>query len=302
MKFIITWALVALAFAFFPNAFAAVERRDNISATVTAAVSLDNNTGLYTYRYTITNYGESPKLLDEFYIPLRGATVLNIVAPAGWEGSVNRSQTLIGWCACREDGFVPPPGYVNDGRGIPSNFAVMPGGTLSGFSFQSAFPPSSGIFYAGGWVPIPVEGVDFPEGQEPVSLDFPMNLLSGSVSGPLKSETIFLGGRRPAVDGFLVFVNFRGGESYASPVIVDILFSQNGETVQQSTFKALLNGVDVTGSFIVMDANRRRAVFEANSSSPLKIGKNTLDTSVEGTVPGATNKATDTERVVFVAR
>lgn len=300
MKFFINLALIFLAF--FSNAFAAVELEKNISATVASTTSFDKDTGLYTYRYAITNYGESPKDVDEFYIPLRGATVLNIVAPAGWRGSVNNAQTMIGWCACEEYGFVPPPGYVEDGRGIPSKFVVKPGVTLSGFSFDSPYPSSPGIFYAGGWVPIPIEGVDFPEGQEPHVPDFPLNLLSGSVAGPLKSDTLYLGGRRPAVDGFLVFLNFRDGESYVSPVIVDILFSQNGENVLQSTFKALLNGVDVTARFMVIDVNRRRAVFEAVAGSPLTVGKNTLATSVDGTVPGSSKKVTDTDRAVFLAR
>lgn len=300
MKFLITSAMLFLAFI--PQSFAAVERENDISANVAVTTSFEKDTGLYTYRYTITNYGESTKLLHSFHIPIRGASVLNIVAPEGWEGSVNQAQTLIGWCACKEEGIVEPPGYVNDGRGLPSKFAVPPGVTLSGFGFQSPYPPSPGIFYAGAWVPIPIEGVDFPAGEEPERADFPMNRLSGAVDGPLKSDVLFMGGRRPAVDGFLVFANLRDGGSYASPVIVDILFSQNGESVLLSTFKASLNGVDITGRFVAVDTNRWRAVFEATAGSPLKVGKNTLATSVIGTVPGSSRKATDTDRVVFVAQ
>lgn len=300
MKFFATCALVLLGFC--GNALAAVERPNDIRATVNGTTSFDNNTGLYTYRYSVTNYGDSPKPVHEFHIPLRGATILNIASPAGWEAALNRAQTMVGWCACKEEGFVPPAGYVNDGRGIPSQYVVMPGTTLSGFSFQSPYPPSSGIFYAGGWVPIPVEGIDFPEGQEPALPAFPMNLLSGEVAGPLKSDVVYLGGRRPAVDGFLVFVNLRDGEAYTAPVIVDILFSQNGENVLLPSFKASLNGQDVTAAFKTIDVNRRRAVFEAGGGSALKVGKNTLNTAVDGTVPGSHRKATDTDRVVFIAR
>ena len=299
MKRIITMACLWLASL--SPAFAAVEMPNNINATVTVATSFDVSTGLYTYRYSVTNFGDSPKSVHEFYIPLRGATVLNITAPTGWEGSVNKSGALIGWCACKEEGFVPPPGYVNDGRGIPSKYVIAPGTTLSGFAFQSPYPSAPGFFYAGGWVPIPVEGVDFPAGQEPRTPDFPMNMLSGSVDGPQKSDTVYAGGRRPAVDGFLVFLNIQDGGVYSSPLLVDILFSQNGENVLTSTFKANLNGVDVTNRFLAIDANRRRAVFET-AGSPLKVGKNTLTTSVDGTVPGSARKATDTDRVVFLAR
>lgn len=240
MKFFATCALVLSVIS--SGAFAAVELPSNIRAKVNGTTSFDNNTGLYTYNYSVTNYGDSPKSVHEFHIPLRGATILNLVSPAGWEAAVNRAQTMVGWCACREDGFVPPAGYVNDGRGIPSQYVVMPGVTLSGFSFQSPYPPSPGIFHAGGWVPILVEGIDFPEGQEPVLPEFPMNLLSGEVTGPSKSDAVYLGERRPAVDGFLVFMNVRDGETYSTPVIVDILLSQNGENVLLPSFKASLNG------------------------------------------------------------
>jgi hypothetical protein len=198
MRFFITWALVI--FASLSHAIAGVELPNNVSANVIGTTSFDNVTGLYTYRYSIANDGQSPKPVHEIHIPLRGASILNIVAPIGWEGSVNKSQKMIGWCACAEDGFVPPPGYVNDGRGILSRFAVMPGSTLAGFSFQSPYPPSPGVFYAGAWVPVPVEGVDFTAGLEPPIPDFPTNLLSGSVVGPLKSDARYVGGRRPAVE------------------------------------------------------------------------------------------------------
>jgi hypothetical protein len=189
MNFFATCALVLSIIS--SGAFAAVESPGNIRAIVKGTTSFDKKTGLYTYDYSITNYGDSPKSVHEFHIPLRGATILNLVSPPGWEAAVNRAQTMVGWCACRKDGFVPPAGYVNDGRGIPSKYVVKPGATLSGFSFQSPYPPSPGIFYAGGWVPIPVEGVDFPEGQEPILSEFPKNLLSGEVTGPLKSDAVY---------------------------------------------------------------------------------------------------------------
>ena len=274
----------------------------DINATISGTTTFDNNSGLYTYNYSITNYGGSPKVADEFHIPLRGASILNITAPAGWEGTVNRAGTMMGWCACKEEGFVPPPGFIDDGRGIPSKFSVAPGATLSGFAFQSPYPPSPGTYYIGGWVPVPVEGIDFPVGQEPVIPDFPLNMKTGVLTGPLKSDSIYLGGRRPAVDGFLVFANLKSGEAYPRPVIVDIIFSQNGETVTQSTFRATLNGSDVTSKFNVIDFNRRRAVFDVGVGSPLIIGKNILSTSVQGTVPGSNKKATDVDKATFVVK
>lgn len=293
---------LVMAQALLAPAVAGVESANNISANVAVVTSFDTSTGLYTYRYSVTNFGESSKLLHEFHIPLRGASVLNVQAPSGWEGSTTFDQSSIGWCACAPEGVTVPAGYVDDGRDLPSQFAVAPGGTLSGFSFQSAYPPAPGTFYAGAWVPIPIEGVDFPEGEEPVIPDFPNNLLAGPVDGPLKNDTLYLGGRRPGVDAFLVFANFKGGGSYTSPVIVDILFGPNGEDVAQSSLTAKLNGTDVSAQFLVLEPNRRRAVFQFGPGSPLMSGKNVLTTSVDGTVPGSTHTATDSDRVVFLAQ
>ena len=78
-------------------------------------------------------------------------------------------------------------------------------------------------------VSVGIEGVDFPEGQEPLIADFPKNLLLCSVNGPLKDGALYMGGRRPGVDAILVFANFKDAGSYTGPVIVDILFGPNGE-------------------------------------------------------------------------
>lgn len=68
------------------------------------------------------------------------------------------------------------------------------------------------------------------------------------------------------------------------------------------TFTAKLNGADVSAQFLVLEPNRRRAVFQFGPGSPLMSGKNVLTTSVDGTVPGSTHTATDSDRVVFLAQ
>jgi hypothetical protein len=57
-------------------------------------------------------------------------------------------------------------------------------------------------------------------------------------------------GRRPAVDTFLVFLNLVNGDTKSAPVGIVIRFGPNGETVDQTTFHATLNGTDVTASFL----------------------------------------------------
>ena len=193
MRSLFAWVL---SFVLLSPAMAWVELASHISANVAVVTSFDTDTGLYTYQYTITNHGESSKNLHEFHIPLRGASILNVQAPAGWESYFRFDQTSIGWCACAEEGVTIPAGYIDDGRALPSSFAVPPGGTLSGFSFQSAYPPAPGSFYAGAWVPIPIEGVDFPEGRS-LKSPIPLNLRQGSVYGPLKDDTSWADAAQP---------------------------------------------------------------------------------------------------------
>lgn len=276
-----------------------LRKQNEVNVSVRTVVRLSADTGLYTYSYELTNFAGAALEVSEFYIPLRGSIIINASSPEGWKTRTNTQGTLVTWCACSENGFIPPEGYVDDGRGLPSKYQVKPGQTLAGFSMQSAFPPSAGNFYAGGWLPIPVEGTDFPIGQEPVAPDFPGNMFQGTVSAaPTYFSTLDFGGRRPSVDGFLVFTSLKDGGAYASPLAIDIAFSQQGEIVQQNTFKATLNGTDITNQFIAISPKQMRAVL--TTGAVLKAGKNVLQTVVQGTVPGATRQARDTDRLTFL--
>ena len=270
-----------------------------VNVSVASTVAYDANTGLFTYRYSLTNFADAVLEVESFYVLLRGSSIINATSPAGWEPMMHRAGSWVNWCACTEDGIVIPPGYVELGRGLPSKFQIKPGQTLSGFSFQSAYPQSPGQFYAGGWVPILIEGVDFPEGQEPQDPGFPANMFRGALAAaPFSNPTLEFGGRRPSVDGFLVFTSINDLGSYQAPLLIDILFGQQGEVVDTSTFKATLNGTDITSQFVALDPRRRRVQLSVGGA--LKAGKNVLTTSVQGTVPGASRSAKDTDRITFL--
>ncbi len=292
-----------LIFIFFScNATSGIELPNKVNISASVNVTYDKNSGLFTYAYILTNYADATQELVSIDIPLRGATILNIKSPRGWWALNTSAGNRIIWCACDEEGMINQSGSADDGRSVPSIYQIKPGQALSGFSYQSAYPPISGVFYATGWVPTPVEGIDFPTGQPPDLPAYPERAYKGTVEAPAFNEALFNGGRRPAVDGFLVFTTIKDNSIYRSPILVDILFGQNGETVHQSTFRAVLNGIDITSQFITMASNRRRVLLELAPDSTLKSGKNVLTTSVEGIVPGATRKATDTDRLVFVAQ
>lgn len=272
---------------------------NQVNVAIEASVSLSADTGLYSYSYAVTNYAGAPLSVSQINIPLNGASIINVSSPKGWESNINSNRTMMSWCACAEDGFVVPAGYVDDGRGLPSKYEINPGQTLAGFSLQSAFPPGSGIFYAKGSLPIPIEGIDFPEGQEPFTPDFPLNLFKGPLSQvPSYSPILEFGGRRPSVDGFLVFTSLTDGGVFKAPLAIDIVFSRQGEIVQEETFRATLNGIDITPQFRSLAPKQLRAVVSVGAA--LKVGKNVLQTVVHGTVPGASRQARDTDRLTFL--
>jgi hypothetical protein len=291
--------LSAAATVCVPAAAQTLPSPNQVNVSVAATTVYDQNTGLFTYNYTLTNFSGALLEVDSFVVPLRLTSIVNVQSPPGWESVLHSDGSMINWCACSENGFTEPAGYVQDGRGLPSKFQIKPGQTLSGFSFQSAFPPSAGEFYAGGWVPVFIEGVDFPEGQEPPRAAFPNNLFRGAlVAAPLSNPTLEYGGRRPAVDGFLVFTSLNDGGSYPAPLLIDVQFGPQGEVVDGSTFKATLNGVDITSQFVSIEPKKRRAQLAIGAA--LKSGKNVLITTVQGTVPGAARSAKDTDRVTFL--
>ncbi len=281
--------------------YAQVKRASDVQVTSTSAVEYTTDTGLFTYSYAFSNGGGAALEVSEVHIPLRGSSVLNVQSPAGWLAILSDDGQTLQWCACAEEGFVIPAGYVDDGRGLPSIHQIKPGQLRSGFSFQSAFPQAQGIVYAGGFLPILVEGVDFPIGQEPTTPDYPLNLASGTLANvPMFNPSLEFGGRRPSVDGFAVFTTIKDGGAYTAPLLLDVKFGQQGEIVNQSSFKATLNGVDITREFVTMTPNQIRARLPIGSA--VKAGKNVLVTTVQGRVPGAARTAKDTDRLTFLVR
>lgn len=73
---------------------------------------------------------------------------------------------------------------------------------------------------------------------------------------------------------------------------------RGGETVERSTFSAVLNGVDVTSQFRANSRGDVVAVF-APGSSAAQPGRNVLLLKVDGHILGTTRTATDADRFSF---
>lgn len=276
---------------------------NQLSVTVNPTVTYDSTAGLYTYTYTLTNSASSVQPAWLFALQLNGAATSS-TSPTGWSSVVHDDEPLISWAAT--DVGTLPADYVDTGNIPPSPFVIAPGAALGGFQLVSPDPPGTVTFFAQGDTLLTQVGTDLDdlpqEGQEvpPLTADS----FSGSTSGPvaLDSSQIFLGGRRPAVDSFLVFLNLATGDTKTAPVGIVIQFGINGETVDTTTFSATLNGTDVTTLFAPgPNANQMTAIFSPGTT-PLVTGKNVLITSVTGIVPGTTRTANDVDRVTFTVQ
>jgi hypothetical protein len=276
---------------------------NQLSVAVSTNVTFDSASGLYTYTYTLNNASTSQQAAWLFALQLNG-TVTSSSSPTGWSSAIHDAEPLLSWAAT--DVGTLPPDFVDTGNVPPSPFVIAPGAVLSGFQLVSPDPPGNATFFAQGdtlLTQVAEDTGDLPqEGQEvpPLTTD----TFSGGTVGPLPVNTsaVFFGGRRPAVDGFLVFLNLASGDVRTAPVGVVIQFGIDGESVDTKTFAATLNGTDVTALFAPGPNSQQMTAIFALGSSPLAAGKNVLITSVAGIVPGTTRTANDVDRVTFAAQ
>lgn len=275
---------------------------NQLSVTVSPTVTFNSATGLYEYDYQLQNAPSSAQKIVAFALRLPGP-FSNASSPAGWSHEGYDARPIIEWSAT--EAAPDPPGFVDDGSIPPAAYPIHQGSSKSGFKLVSADPPGSISYYVKGEVPFAMvaPGVD-PDEMPPFDDDIEVDSVKGTTVGPVPvvAAEYFEGGRRPATDPFLVFVNLRDGDVRTNPTSIIIKFGAHGETVDRTTFHAELNGVDVTAAFTAVSAPGDLAALFAVGSSPLKVGKNVLLTTVAGTIPGTTRTANDVDRVTFTVQ
>jgi hypothetical protein len=276
---------------------------NQLSMGVTTTVTYDSTLALYTYNYAINNANTSQQPAWLFALEFNGK-VVSSSSPSGWTSVEHDDQSLLSWAAT--DVGTLPPDYIDNGNIPPSPFTVAPGAGLAGFQLVSPDPPGNVTFFAQGdtqLAQVAVDVGDLPlEGEE--IPDLTSDSFSGTTVGPVPLDTsqVFFGGRRPGVDGFLVFLNLVSGDTKSAPVGAVIQFGIDGETVDPSTFHATLNGTDVTGLFVPGSQSQQMVAIFDLGTTPLVTGKNVLITSVDGIVPGTSRNATDVDRVTFTVQ
>jgi hypothetical protein len=200
-------------------------------------------------------------------------------------------------------GFTNPEAEETSGNIPPSDYAVAPGRSLSGFSFDSFSPPGSGTAISQAYAPLYTPQSD----DEFEAVENTPNLSTLPEDNGYQLATVvpvpdsdWNGNRRPSVDGFLVFANARDKAIFQGSVLVVLRLAVGGEVVTPSSMRVLLNSVDVTSNFVWSPEYNGYAATFVPTSTPLRIGNNVLRTSIDGIVPGSADHiATDTDRLSF---
>jgi hypothetical protein len=124
---------------------------NKVNVTITATVTFDASTNLFTYQYTVANAATSQQEVADIAIDF-ATPVSNIVSPFGWTSTVFADRNTVHWKATAAAPLASD--QVDVGQAPPGLFQVKPGTSLSGFSFQS--PNSAGPVnsYALGFVDI----------------------------------------------------------------------------------------------------------------------------------------------------
>lgn len=213
------------------------------------------------------------------------------------------ARPIVAWAAT--EAAPDPPGFIDDDSVPLAAHSIAPSSAKSEFKLVSPDPPGTVTYYVKGEVPEPVPAEDADVDALPAfDADIEVDSVSGSTVGPVPvvAPEFFEGGRRPATDGFLVFVNLADGDIRTNPTSIIVKFGARGETVDRSSFRAELNGVDVTAAFVAASAPGDLAALFAVGSSPLQAGKNVLLTSVSGVIPGTSRTAGDVDRITFTVQ
>jgi hypothetical protein len=270
---------------------------DRVLAGYTVTASYNTAQALWTYAYTVSNGAGAQQALQSLRLRFNGPAQ-TVGQPSGWYNLTFPPPVPLPGAFF---GARLPDVYSGTTAEQPGAARIPPGQGLPGFSITSAYPPGYARTYAQGFAAYPPA----PAGSTEEDFNLPADTTNAQrsfVLGPIRYTQVTTGGnRRPGVDGFLGFMNLNvSGSVVRTPAPIALKFSLNGETVFRETLHIILNGSDVTAAFKPgpSDGADLVGVFALNVS-PLQLGKNVLQTSVEGLKMGTSQRAADVDKITF---
>jgi hypothetical protein len=180
----------------------------SVEARVDSTVSWSGKNKLYTYQYKLTNSKNSPLSIYNFVVGVPSEPS-SPKSPANWDVDFGNSKTKrMNWGTAQPDPNKDTTNIRGPGHPEPKFFALKPGQSLSGFSFQSPYPPAMTKYFVAGDTDIPVS-VATADNDEPVPdcpgwyLKGPKfdNMVSGITQGPSDPNVISVAIRVREHDG-----------------------------------------------------------------------------------------------------
>lgn len=285
------------------------EPSDRVAPALAVEVSYGHVPGMWRYRYTLANGAGAAQDIWQLGFRL-GGWVAQVGAPAGWFPIADTEATYspAGPGIPGVEFLADIPDTSPGDHYPPSPYQVPPGASLGGFEFHSPFPPGYVRAWAQGYAPVPFP----PTGEEedptayeeshPVPHDT-LNAQRLTTIGPFTYTGVVTRGNLnvDTGEGFLGFMNLAvSGTVLRAPAPIALKLSVGGETVFPETFRAVLNGVDVTARFHPGTAGGADlAALFALDELPLLEGRNVLVTTIEGLLPGTTRRAIDEDVIQF---
>jgi hypothetical protein len=288
------------------------ESADQVAPRITVETSYDSVSGLWTYRYTIANDASARQAiwsidfgLDPLAAPSRPLTA---AAPPGWKALVypySQAALLPGatfFALYADDSLGPASG--------PPPARIPPGQSLSGFVVTSPYPPGYARSYVQGYVQLPAP----PEDRDPIPPNDTTNSQRGLTIFPNQyiitpsvapTDASAAAGARGLLRTMIPSPSGKGvrGMTLRGSVPIAVTFAAPKGKVQRATFRATLNGVEVTRAFHPAQSGGAdfAAVFR-RGTSPLVAGQNRLVATVEGVDPRTGRSTIDTSELRFTVR
>jgi hypothetical protein len=127
-----------------------------VGANIRSSVAFDSKTNQYTYSYTVQNLKASLLSIKRFLV-IVPAQPSNVHSPDKWHSDYGKTPSRANWSTYLADPSLPHSNQINpNSKGHrPAFYAIKPGAQLSGFSFQSPYPPGVTKYMIAGDTGIP---------------------------------------------------------------------------------------------------------------------------------------------------
>lgn len=282
--------------------------QDRVEPTITLTAEYDSASGLWRYRYGVHNGPSAEQDIWEATFRY-DSWVSGGEAPSGWRLVSFRDSLRFqpGGPGINATTFAANlPSEFEGDYWSASPYQIPPGQSLSGFMVESPYPPGYARAYIQGYaqVPFPPDPLEDPEAYyaaNPTPHDTTNSQRRWTIGPRIYRDVLTTGDGVETTDGFMGFMNLGlTGTALRDPAPIALEPAVNGETVFPETFRAVLNGMDVTDAFHPgrSDGADLGGLF-FTGNSPLQMGTNVLTTTIEGIDPATGLRALDTDVVEF---